>query len=416
MVKIVRSVALSAVVAAALLAPAQSTSFECNPVTYTAKEGCDPQRAGPPGDTCEVYVPECETDKAESASNSRNRFLRHLEDAANADVSDLEKFFGESLELDFTTLKNEYSSASAATIPWPGSYWPTYQDSINVIWKSGEACASEKYANAFGLDPTDFKNKISAKTGIDSRKSSTACSADADCKSRNDGSVCAKRKGATSGYCIPTWYGICHAWTPASILEAEPKCDVVKNGQTFHAMDIKALLTDIYDGSSIKTIFTGARFNGPDSPEKLDAYGRYNSDSRRDLGAGFFHVAISNIMGKHKQSFIVDVVAGAQVWNQPVRSYDVQTMELVDVATASKQYFGKDTYPFNSDMVYLAYVKTKFSWIVEAYADGALVSTGKVDKYTVSNDYEYLLELDANYAVIGGEWVGESKTDHPDFL
>uniref|UniRef100_H3G522 Transglutaminase elicitor n=1 Tax=Phytophthora ramorum TaxID=164328 RepID=H3G522_PHYRM len=341
---------------------------------------------------------------------------RRLEDASNSDVLDLETFFGESLEVDFTTLKEQYAAAAAPTTPWPGSYWPTYQDSINVIWKSGEASASEKYALAFGHDPTDFKNKISANNGIDSRSSSTQCTADTDCTSRNDGSVCAKRKGATSGYCIPTWYGICHAWSPAALLEQEPKCDVVKNNQTFHVLDMKALITDIYDGSSISTIFTGARFNGPDTPVNEDAYGRYQSDSRRDLGAGFFHIAIANILGKHRQSFVLDVTAGSQVWNQPVRSYSVQTMELVDADQASQQYFGTAPYPFNDAMVYLAYVKTTVSWIVEAYADGPLVSTGKVDAYTVSDDYEYLLELDANYAVIGGEWVEGSKTDHPDFL
>ncbi|GMF13044.1 unnamed protein product [Phytophthora lilii] len=353
---------------------------------------------------------------AATTATGSDRNLRRMEDASNSDVQDLETYFGESLVTDFTTLKNEYSEGAAPKTPWPGSYWPTYQDGINVIWKSGEKSASEKYAIAYGLEPTDFKNKVSANTGIDSRSSSTKCTVDTDCKSRNDGSVCAIRKGASSGYCIPTWYGICHAWSPAALLEDEPKCDVVKNGQTFHVMDIKALITDIYDGSEITTIFTGARFNGPDTPVSMDDYGRYKSAARRDLGAGFFHLAISNILGKNKQSFVLDVTAGSQVWNQPVRSYSVQTMELVDADEASQQYFGTTPYPFNSEKVYLAYVKTTLSWIVEAYADGPLVATQKVDSYTVSDDYEYLLELDANYAVVGGEWVGPSTKDHPDFL
>ncbi|GMF17355.1 unnamed protein product [Phytophthora lilii] len=44
-----------------------------------------------------------------------------------------------------------------------------------------------------------------------------------------------------------------------------------------------------------------------------------------------------------------------------------------------------------------------FSRIFESYSDGPLVSTGKIDSYTTSKDYEYLLELDANYNIIGGE-------------
>ncbi|KAG3175015.1 hypothetical protein PC128_g17895 [Phytophthora cactorum] len=424
MVKIVHCVALGVVIAAATLEVTQATPLECNaymptgadilltddhPAVMKDYNGAVPVEL--PVDQCNAATG---SGLADTVSSSRK--LRRMEDAPGSDITDLETYFGESLEMDFTTLKEQYSSASAPTTPWPGSYWPAYQDSINVIWKSGEKSASAKYAEAYGLDPTDFMNNISAQNGVDAHSGNTKCATDADCASRNDGSVCAIRKDAPSGYCIPTWYGICHAWAPAAILEDEPKCDVVKNGQTFHVMDIKALVTDIYDGSAITTVFTGARFNGPDTPVSTDEYGRYTSAARRDLGAGFFHIAITNIMGKHKQSFILDVTAGAQVWNQPVRSYKVQTMELVDNAQASQQYFGTSTYPFNAEMVYLAYVNNTVSWIVEAYADGPLASTATVDTYTVSDNYEYLLELDANYAIIGGEWVERSKTDHPDFL
>ncbi|KAE8974455.1 hypothetical protein PR003_g25579 [Phytophthora rubi] len=121
-------------------------------------------------------------------------------------------------------------------------------------------------------------------------------------------------------------------------------------------------------------------------------------------------------MGKQKRSFVVDVTAGAEVWNQPVRSFTVRNMDLVNTRTASMRYFGTPTYPFNDKMVRLAYVKTSFSWIFESYIDGPLVSTGRIDSYTTSKDYEYLLELDINYNIIGGEWVGNSKEDHPDFL
>ncbi|KAG7396999.1 hypothetical protein PHYBOEH_001449 [Phytophthora boehmeriae] len=423
MVKAVRSISLRVIIAAALAATIQATGIAYNPTTNTEVDApldpCHPAYGGPFDPACVVVdVPyNADDEKAESLEiPSNGGTTRRMEDAANKDVSNLETYLGESLELSFTVLKEEYASGEAPIIPWPGSYWPTYQDSINVQWKAGEDSPSSKYAQAFGLDPTEFMNNISAKNGIDSQKKRPVCSVDADCKSLNDESVCGRRAGAPTGYCIPTWYGICHAWAPAALMEEEPQCDVVKNGVTFHVMDIKALISDIYDGSSIKTVFTGSRFNGPDNPPDMDQYGRYRNPSRRDLGAGFFHLAISNLLGKHNKSFILDVSSTSAVWNQPVRSYKVESMELVDPAQASMQHFGTETYPFNSEMVNLAYVKTTVSWVVEAYADGPLVSTGKVDKYTVSDVYEYLLELDANYAVIGGEWVGRSKTDHADFL
>ncbi|KAE9308922.1 hypothetical protein PR003_g20632 [Phytophthora rubi] len=421
MVMAARSVALGVAVAAASTVLVQAAPLESNP--YTPVELNTPLTASHPaygakpnGDCVKPVIPlDPNAAHAQSMAAHRDAASRKLRDmeASGSDMDDLASFFGEKLEVDFTTLQQKYAYASASTAPWPGSYWPTFQDGINHVWRHGEAPASEKYAKAFDLDAADLKNKISANNGIDSCHTNTVCSSDADCSS---GVPCAKREGASSGYCIPTWYGICHAWAPAALLEDEPKCNVEKNGVTFHVMDIKALLTEVYDGANVDTVFTGARFNGPDNPASVDQYGRFTDATRRDIGAGFFHIAISNIMGKHQTPFIIDVAADSEVWNQPVWSYHVQTMEIVDTAETCTKYFGTTSYPFNTEMVQLAYVKTTVTWAVEAYIDGPLVSTGKVNSYTVSNDYEYLLELDANNAIIGGEWVGDSKEDHPDFL
>ncbi|KAG7389188.1 hypothetical protein PHYPSEUDO_010991 [Phytophthora pseudosyringae] len=423
MVTISRSAALVAAAALASTAVIQPSPLQCDP--YTPVNISVPLTSSHPAygaETEECIDPIVPDDpnkaKAESMTlqSSIFRTLRSMEDSTNSDIQDLETYFGSKMEVNFQTLKRLYSSAQAPTTPWASSYWPTFQDSINHVWKSGEASPSEKYAKAYGLNVADFKNKISARNGVDSRRRSTACTANSDCKSRNDGSVCAKRDGVVSGYCTPGWFGICHAWAPAAILEPEPQCDVTKNGVTFHVMDIKGLITSLYDGASIKTVFTGARFNGPDSPANKDQYGRFTDAARRDLGAGYFHIAISNIMAKQKRSFVVDVTAGAEVWNQPVRSYKVKSMDLVNARVASMRYFGVPSYPFNDKMVRLAYVKTTFSWISESYKDGPLVSTGQIDSYTTSKDFEYLLELDADFNIIGGEWVGQSKDDHPDFL
>ncbi|KAK1937014.1 Peptidyl-prolyl cis-trans isomerase H [Phytophthora citrophthora] len=412
----------------ALIAAASTTLIHASPLQYdpytpvnisTPLTSSHPAYGAQTEECIEPIVPEDPNQaKAESMTIEADiyRKLRSMEDSTNSDIQDLENYFGTKMEVNFRTLKQQYSSGHAPSTPWASSYWPTFQDSINHAWKRGEPSPSEKYATAFGLNVKEFKNKISARNGVDSRRRSTPCTEDSDCEGRNDGSVCGKRDGLTSGYCIPGWFGICHAWAPAAILEPEPQCDVTKNGVTFHVMDIKGLITSIYDGAAIKTVFTGARFNGPDSPANKDQYGRFMDAARRDLGPGYFHIAITNIMGKQKRSFVVDVTAGAEVWNQPVRSFKVQKMDLVNTHMASMQYFGVSSYPFNDKMVHLAYVKTTFSWISEAYKDGPLVSSGRIDEYTESKDYEYLLELDADYNIIGGEWVGQSKEEHPDFL
>lgn len=96
-------------------------------------------------------------------------------------------------------------------IPWPSEYWPNYKDGINVRTDPGGMTAVEKYAQAFGQDVQKIKDEVSKSTGVDAWAKNKACSSDYDCPT-TDYSKCAIREGFRSGYCIPTWYGICHSW------------------------------------------------------------------------------------------------------------------------------------------------------------------------------------------------------------
>ncbi|KAJ0389149.1 hypothetical protein ATCC90586_011024 [Pythium insidiosum] len=120
-------------------------------------------------------------------------------------------------------MQSSYGAAEHQPIAWPGGYWPVYADSINYRWKSNEASPAEKYAKAFGKDVKQFQDVVSKTNGIDAWSRNKKCSSNVDCESLKDGSVCARRTGQSSGYCIPTWFGICHAWAPAAILEPEPR-------------------------------------------------------------------------------------------------------------------------------------------------------------------------------------------------
>ncbi|KAE9123075.1 hypothetical protein PF010_g6532 [Phytophthora fragariae] len=336
---------------------------------------------------------------------------RHLEANTNKDIAKLEAHFGTRLE---TKLKNLPSVGVHTPSPWPGPYWPTYQDGINVIWDKGQVSPAEKYAKAFGLDVTDFMDKVSQDTGIDSMSKRPMCSSGSDCKTLTDGSECAIRAGKTSGYCIPTWYGICHAWAPASIMEAEPNCPVTHNGVTFQPMDLKALISDIYDGASVPTIFTGTRFNGgADTPDK---YGRHSSAAYRDLNPAFFHIVSANLLGKLNATFVADVTAGSEVWNQPVRGFKVYEQTEMTPKKAAQTFYGLQKYPWNAAAKSIVYVKSRLSWIFETYTDDGLVKSGVVNKFTTGAYYTYLLEMDKQGNIIGGEWVYDSDEDHPDFL
>ncbi|KUF91571.1 Protocadherin Fat protein [Phytophthora nicotianae] len=177
-----------------------------------------------------------------------------------------------------------------------------------------------------------------------------------------------------------------------AIFEREPNCPVTFNGITFQPMDIKALVTTVYDDSNISTVFTGARYNGYN--DSIDEYGSHTDESYRDLNPD----------------------AGTEVWNQPVVGFKVYEQTAMTLEKAAQTFYGLPDYPWNNASKSIVYTKSRLSWINETYTDGGLVASGLNENFTVGADYDYLLELDENEEIIGGEWLYGSHDNHPDFL
>ena len=226
-------------------------------------------------------------------------------------------------------------SGQAEHETWAGWYWATYKDAINYKW-AGESSDSptSKYAKAFGIDPKALEDAVSKRSGINSQSRNKACTENSDCTDLENGSVCAKRFGEEKGYCIPTWFGQCHAWAPAAIMEVEPKFPVKVNGVTFEPQDIKALITYVYN--NVKTEFLGARCNVDEKKIKFDITGRPSSVECRDVNPGAMHVILTNWLGIHKKPFLEDRTYDDEVWNQPVRSFEVTYDQEVTKEEAAK--------------------------------------------------------------------------------
>jgi len=407
----------------------------------------------------------------------------------------------------------------ADIVPWAGSYWPTHEDSINYKWNGADSMsASLKYERAF--DKTEIEDKVSNDYGVAKYTSRKACTEDSEC----DDEACAIRDGEDSGFCIPTWWGICHAWAPAAVDQPEPIRPVTVTNDAgeeieFKVNDIKALVTYSYNkGKSTK--FMSLRCNDKGSDIELDEYGRPESTKCNDTNAGSFHVVATNLLGIQKKSFVEDRTYDFEVWNQPVRGYSATSDDVtgkeanellgvmgevkttaneegsiakeawehfaaydvvegdkitvnmtgtgdadlyvrlgsqptsgahdcrpyangsnetctVDVPAGTDKVFVSlngyadssdykvnitiggttpEEYVFNDDAVSFKYVMMAFQYITESAAslDGNLSSS--IDTYTRTDNYEYILEIDAEGKIIGGEWVGASKKNHPDFL
>ena len=435
-------------------------------------------------------------------------------------ASDSPAMFNSNLEYRVAELP---SQGEARNIPWAGNYWPVYEDSINKRWAgAGTKSPAAKYGEAFGV--AGVEDSVSRYHGVDAQSTRTACTTTSQCNSTL-GESCAIREGQTSGRCIPTWWGICHAWAPVAILLPEPLHAVTHNNVEFKVQDIKALLTLAFDRTETK--FVSLRCDKLDSENDItfDKYGRPNNANGecRDTNPGTFHVLMTNYLGKQGESFVYDRTWDGEVWNQPLRGYRITTMTEVSALDANKLIgvtaeggttsqktgtvaggawtqvgtvavtagqtftvkmsgtggdpdlyvkFGAQptatsydcrpyesgsnetctlTVPAGATTAYLAvsgYGNTAANFTLDITAGGSIPTTyvfnanavklfkahmdvdyisesaastdgnlgGSINSYTHTDRYDYILEVDAAGKIIGGEWIGASKRQHPDFV
>jgi len=192
------------------------------------------------------------------------------------------------------------------------------------------------------------------------------------------------------------WAGHCNGIVAAGIMHEEPRKSVHYRGVTFRPWDIKALLAEMWQGSGWIIGEKCARKN-----PKRDQHGRIKEQECRDINPGTFHLAITNYLGLFGKSLILDMDNSNQVWNYAISEYrifNVQWMTRTEAAAA--MHDDGTPYTYNADAT-------------------DLVLIGMSLRYVGMNNpvaYEYLLELNMKGEILGGEWYGESKSNHPDFL
>jgi len=309
-------------------------------------------------------------------------------------------------------------SGKAAQDPIPADYWATYRDSINQRWDGHDSQSpSEKFEQAFGLE--GLPDVISSLYGIDKYSHRKECFADMDCDDLEDGSTCARRSQEDEmGTCIPTWWGLCHGWAPYAISEPAAVETVEHNGVTFYPGDIEALFTLVYTkGLPVKFLSERCNEKSPDP----DDDGRIPQDECRDMNPGSLHIVATNMLGLREVGFVEDRTYDLQVWNQPVSAYRVTNAEdgkLIEVtqeeAVALVGLEEGSEYTYNTEAKRFFHVKLELDYITEA--GPAHHSHVGNSMYTRTDRYEYVLEARQDGTIFGGEYVGASRTFHPDFV
>ncbi len=295
-------------------------------------------------------------------------------------------------------------------MPWPGSHWPLVDDGLNARWDGpASMSAVEKYGQAMGL--SDLEDRVSAYYGLDAYRGEEACRQDRQCPWNKP--HCGKRRGASSGHCVGDWWGVCHAWSPASIAEAEPRHPVVYKGVEFKVNDIKALLTLAYLSNQSTQLGERSEINR----FQVDRQGRAVSTAIRQVNPGTFHLMLANYVGLRQTSFTMDRDLTYRVFNHPVAAYRVKRLAPVDARTANQLLgMGARRYPYNEQAAALYDVAVEVSIVMDTqhHEDGALVPV--IERYLQPRTYTYILEVDHRGMIVGGEWLGKNKLDHPDFL
>lgn len=308
------------------------------------------------------------------------------------------------------------------TLPWTGDYWASYRGGISYRWNN---------RNLELDDPSRFEYKIGEAPGGDVNLLSPSEKWDLYTGSGSFSLTRSERRRVGLGVReIPKWEGLCHAWAPATVNYKNPTRPVTvksPSGQpiTFYSSDIKALLTYFLhwdnprNGGSGRSFssFLGSRCSAT-LKELRDAYSslmgwspitalrpytKYLKGACGDSNAGSFHLVLTNLIGKRKKSFMMDVTRTQEVWNQAVYKFESEVLEEREKASKGAAEGTVKEKDILSKVWYVAEPSFPFSKDGIKSIEGKPIYTEA--SATTEKWFFYRVELDSENKVIGGEWL-----------
>jgi hypothetical protein len=112
------------------------------------------------------------------------------------------------------------------------------------------------------------------------------------------------------------------------------------------------------------------------------------------------HKIVLEKLGKDKVGLVMDRTQAGQVWNQPVFAATTEVGPLVDIASLSSSRMRR----LAPGTVAVAEVRLGLDWLAEPGAPQMSYQANFERQYTNRSFYRYLLEVDSDGVVIGGEW------------
>jgi hypothetical protein len=256
-------------------------------------------------------------------------------------------------------------TGSATTTPWSGWWWPAKAGSL-VLGYRGEA------------GPLAKQDQVTGKHSV----------------------VWEETQMYHFDPAGQDWWGHCHAWAAASILEPEPRHDVSRGSVVFHVGDIKGLLAEAH--YSDRGIFYGQRFNGDPGDDLEDIY----------------PLTLWSVLRKYlhdnKMPLIMDLNPGPQVWSYPAYQYslsywpiDSDTYQQTAAGALALEKRSRATPPPLSG---------SYQGLLSIWVGSFLVSPDTLGTTTEQHNYSFVFQAQGNQPIEGTDhWTGPSVQDHPDF-
>lgn len=227
------------------------------------------------------------------------------------------------------------------------------------------------------------------------------------------------------------WEGICHGWAQAAANYPEPEQVVITNPDgikvPFGSSDVKGLLA-MHDAHNSIGYYThiGGRCK---ASGKIPGEARTGDEDRfmpetdasesvecRDVNAGAFHIVMANMIGIHSQSFVADIDRFSDVWNQPIVGYESRFLRELSVEQHHYEAGVARRFKMAMKMTYSEELQFRNQSAInrgEINFVSKLPVTRTPHQEFRTKDYEYILELDNEENIIGGEWISKTR---PDFL
>ena len=316
------------------------------------------------------------------------------------------------------------NSGETALDLWSGSYWPHYSGSIASRYRDPSFIPLIKAETQY----SDMKKLFSAMPLMSYGNQTDNLSPAEKYDLLVGDSMMSLTKYAwqlgektKNGDKVATWRGLCDGWASASQMMPRPVKNVTLNSPsggpiTFFPEDIKALGTLLYAKGQSAPIFMGKRCFS-----KLLAF----TDACDEVNAGAFHTALINRVGVMKKSFIGDISPGGEVWNYPVKNYKLtytnvfSDEENSDFRAVLEDFSKKDkTKKFlkesdrHKSTRYIVGVKAVVNYM-DMRMTNLTDADGSAPDKLLEKVYEYDLELDAQFNVLGGENPAKNL---PDFM